>query len=308
MIINTGMRTDIPAFYSEWFCNRLKEGYVLVRNPYNPLAVSKYLLNPEVVDVIAFCTKNPGPMLPHMDLLNDYGQYWFVTITPYGTDIEPNVPPKERVIEDFKQLSAIVGVDSVGWRYDPIIINEEYSVERHIAGFARMAAALEGYTKTCVISFVDLYEKVKVNYPEVRPVSKSDRLTIGKAFIEIASSHGMIIKPCGEGDELSAYGADCRGCMTIETYEKAAGCRLDIPKKKNARAECACYISGDIGQYDTCGHLCRYCYANNNSENVKRNMRLHDPHSPLLVGQLLDTDVVHEVKMNSWADRQLSLF
>ena len=121
MIIQTGMRTDIPAFYSKWFLNRIKEGYVLVRNPYNERQVTRYCLAPDVVDLIAFCTKNPAPMLPYMNVLKPYGQYWFVTITPYGRDIEPNVPDKEKVMDDFKKLSDIVGVDSMGWRYDPMI-------------------------------------------------------------------------------------------------------------------------------------------------------------------------------------------
>ena len=121
MIIQTGMRTDIPAFYSKWFLNRIKEGYVLVRNPYNERQVTRYCLAPDVVDLIAFCTKNPTPMLPYMNVLKPYGQYWFVTITPYGRDIEPNVPDKEKVMDDFKKLSDIVGVDSMGWRYDPMI-------------------------------------------------------------------------------------------------------------------------------------------------------------------------------------------
>lgn len=113
MIIQTGMRTDIPAFYSEWFVNRIKEGYVLVRNPYNESQVTRYSLSPDFVDLIAFCTKNPAPMLSRMDVLKDYGQYWFVTITPYGRDIEPNVPDKPVVMENFKRLSDIVGVDSI---------------------------------------------------------------------------------------------------------------------------------------------------------------------------------------------------
>ena len=121
MIIQTGMRTDIPAFYSKWFLNRIKEGYVLVRNPYNESQVTRYRLAPDVVDLIAFCTKNPTPMRPYMNVLKPYGQYWFVTITPYGRDIESNVPDKEKVMDDFKKLSDIVGVDSMGWRYDPMI-------------------------------------------------------------------------------------------------------------------------------------------------------------------------------------------
>ena len=120
MIIQTGMRTDIPAFYSEWLMNRIQEGFVLVRNPYNPAQVTKYSLSPEVVDLIAFCTKNPATMLPFMERLTPYGQYWFVTITSYGQDIEPNVLDTRTVMDNFKILSDIVGVDSIGWRYESI--------------------------------------------------------------------------------------------------------------------------------------------------------------------------------------------
>ena len=140
MILQTGFRTDIPAFYSAWFVNRLKAGFVLVRNPYNPQAVARYEINPDVVDLIGFCTKNPGPMLPHMDLLRPYGQYWFVTITPYGPEIEPHVPPVEAVLRDFITLSEMVGVNSIGWRYDPIFLSDVYTVERHLAACEHMAA------------------------------------------------------------------------------------------------------------------------------------------------------------------------
>lgn len=129
MILQTGMRTDIPAFYAEWFIYRIKEGYVMVRNPYKPSLVTKYIINPDVVDLIAFCTKNPAPMLEHMDVLKPFGQYWFVTITPYGKEIEPNVPDKRKVIQDLKRLSEAVGIDSIGWRYDPIFITEKYSID-----------------------------------------------------------------------------------------------------------------------------------------------------------------------------------
>ena len=110
MIINTGMRTDIPAFYTPWFLNRLREGFVLVRNPYRPEQVTRYRLSPEVVDLIGFCTKNPVPMLDYMESLEPYGQYWFVTITPYGRDVEPGVPPVDQVLESFRKLSRMVGV------------------------------------------------------------------------------------------------------------------------------------------------------------------------------------------------------
>ena len=124
MIINTGQRTDIPAFYAEWFSNRIQEGFVCVRNPYNLHQVSKYRLDPSVVDVIGFCTKNPAPMFPYMHILKNFGQYWFVTLTPYGRDIEPNVPDNHRLIEDVKVLSETVGTDSVGWRDDQSVLSD----------------------------------------------------------------------------------------------------------------------------------------------------------------------------------------
>ena len=110
------MRTDIPAFYSEWFMNRMRAGYVLVRNPYRLDWITRYELNSDVVDCISFCTKNPGPMLKHLDELKRFHQYWFVTITPYGKDVELNVPPKEKVMQDFITLSKTVGVKCIGWR------------------------------------------------------------------------------------------------------------------------------------------------------------------------------------------------
>lgn len=308
MIINTGMRTDIPAFYSEWFINRIRAGYVLVRNPYRQDWITCYELNPDVVDCIAFCTKNPAPMLKYMEEVKPFNQYWFVTITPYGKDVEPNVPPKEKVINDFISLSEIVGINCISWRYDPIFIDSTYTVERHISDFEEMCKKLSGYTRVCVISFIDLYEKVIRNFPQVGTVSQNERITIGKAFAEIGQRYDITIKACAEGNNLAPYGVDCNGCMTQETFEAAIGCSLDIPKKKSQRAECSCVLGTDIGTYDTCAHLCRYCYANTSRDNVIRNMRLHDPNSPFLIGNLRDGEVVHHAEQVSWISNQLSFF
>ena len=308
MIINTGMRTDIPAFYSEWFINRMRAGFVLVRNPYRSELITRYELNPELVDCIAFCTKNPAPMLKYLEELKAYHQYWFVTITPYGKEIEPNVPPKDKVMRDLIALSKAVGINSVGWRYDPIFIDNTYTIERHFADFEQMCKTLSGYTKVCVISFIDMYEKVKRNFPQAREVLQNERIEIGKKFAEIGGRYVIKIKAGAGGAELSAYGVDCAGCMTRETFENAVGSRMNIPKRKSQRAQCNCVLGVDIGAYDTCGHFCRYCYANYNHENVRRNMRLHDPNSPLLVGQLNEGKVVHEAKQESWLDSQLTIF
>ena len=300
MIVNTGQRTDIPAFYAEWFANRLKAGFVLVRSPYDPTAVTRYRLSPDVVDLIGFCTKNPAPMLPHMDLLRPYHQFWYVTITPYGREIEPNAPRKQDVLESFRRLSGIVGADCVGWRYDPVFVSERYPVGRHVKAFAYIAEALAGYTRTAVVSFLDLYEKTKRNFPEGRPVSAADRAALGKAFTETAERFGMTLRPCAEGNELAEYGADCSGCMTVAMYERAIGKCLKVPGFSPARRQCACYLGGDVGAYDTCPHFCRYCYANGSREAVMRNVRRHDPSSPLLIGNLMPGDTVREAKQESW--------
>jgi len=307
MIINTGQRTDIPAFYSEWFANRLKAGFVCVRNPYNPNQVSRYRLDPAVVDVLGFCTKNPAPMFKYMDLLKDYGQYWFVTITPYGRDIEPNVPDKHKLLDDFKKLSEMLGPYRVAWRYDPVFISDRYTEEYHLSAFRQISSALKDYTNTVVISFLDLYPKVKRNFPEAKEVTKDQRIFLGKNMIEMATSCGMQLKTCAEGDELAKYGADCSGCMKISDYERAIGKKLDAPKVKGARAECACYLSCDIGAYNTCRHLCRYCYANAETKTVLAQSSLHNPNSPFLIGDYKDDDKIHDVPQKSWVDEQMTI-
>lgn len=307
MILQTGNRTDIPAFYSEWFAHRLREGFVLVRNPFNPLSVTRYRLNPEVVDLIVFCSKNPRPMLRYMDLLAPFRQYWFMTITPYEPDIEPNVPPAAEVMQTFRAFSDIVGPTNMCWRYDPILIDETWTAERHIEAFSSMCKTLEGSTHTVVISFIDLYEKVKVNYPEVKTVPFSVQLSLTETLVGIAGEYGMIVKPCGESPQLASVGADCSGCMTQRVFEEAIGQNLNLPPNPNNRKECACYITNDIGAYNTCGHFCRYCYANADRDAVRESMRQHDPRSPLLIGHLTPADIIHDAKQKSWIDPQLRL-
>ncbi len=307
MILQTGMRTDIPAFYSEWFMNRIKESYVLVRNPYHQELVTSYEINPDVVDLIAFCTKNPYPMLKHMEKLKGYGQYWFVTITPYGKDLEPNVPDKKFVIKCFQQLSKIVGINSMGWRYDPIIVNGKYSVEYHISVFEKTASQLTGCTETCIISFVDLYEKVKRNAPEIRSVTKNEQITIAKAFAKIGRKYGITVKGCHESSSIADYGIDMSGCLNQKVYEKALDISLKMPKRKSQR-ECNCFFGTDIGAYNSCGHFCRYCYANADVSSVKRNMARHDPMSPFLIGGQMPGDIIRQAEQYSYIDVQISLF
>ena len=280
MIINTGMRTDIPAFYSKWLLNRIEAGFVYVRNPYYKSQVTKYSLNPDVVDCLAFCTKNPHPLIEHLDKLDKYNQFWFVTITPYGKDIEPNVPDKKQVIEDFKKLSNHIGADSVALRYDPIFINEKFDVKMHIKCFERLLSRLKGYTHDCTISFLDLYEKVKRNAPDLRPPTEKEQKELAEAFAKIGKDNDIIIHGCCENEYLKNFGIDITGCMSQEIVEKAISNKLNVPKQNSKRQGCKCVLGNDIGEYNTCSHLCKYCYANANSGLVRENMKKHIPTSP----------------------------
>jgi DNA repair photolyase len=301
MIINTGSRTDIPAFFHKWFLNRIDEGFVCTRNPYND-DIYRYPLDSKIIDCLCFCTKNPKPLLKNVDKLDDFNQFWFVTITPYGRDIEVNVPSFRHVIKSFKQLSEYLGVNRVSWRYDPIFITEKYSLDFHIDRFEEMASQLSDYTADCTISFIDLYAKVLRNFPQAREVTSEERLGIGEEFSKIAGKYDIRMKTCVEGTLLDRFGFDSSGCMTQNVIEKAIGNNLKIPKGKYRIRECDCIFGRDIGAYNTCLHGCRYCYANFSTKLVKRNFRLHNPDSPLLIGDVKEGDVVKEVNEPSYIE------
>jgi len=306
MIINTGSRTDIPAFFSKWLLNRVNEGFVCTKNPYNN-DIYKYPLDSKIIDCLCFCTKNPKPLIKNLDKLNDFNQFWFVTITPYGRDIEVNVPNFKKVIKSFKELSAHLGINKVSWRYDPIFITEKYSLDYHIDKFEELACEIGEFTDDCTISFIDLYQKVLRNFSDAREVTTDERLVIGENFSRIAKQYGIKMKTCVEGTLLDKFGFDSSGCMTKQVIEKAIGKNLKIPKGKYQIRDCECIFGRDIGAYNTCMHGCKYCYANYSLKLVKRNQKLHNPDSPILIGNVKDSDVVKEVSEPSYIDAQTRL-
>ncbi|MDE5824933.1 MAG: DUF1848 domain-containing protein, partial [Lachnospiraceae bacterium] len=300
------------AYYSEWFYNRIREGCVQVRNPYYPMQVTRYQLNPEVVDIMVFCTKNPQPMLNDItslrSLLSTFDTFWFVTITPYETDIEPFVPPKEQVVNSFQKISDLAGKQRISWRYDPIFITEKYSVAYHIKQFDTMAKILSKYTSQCVVSFIDLYEKTKKNFRGIRSVTHEEQEQLMEAFSETAKECGLQIHLCCEDTKLIRENVDADGCMSKAVLEKALDCKLEVPQRKMARAECSCLLGADIGAYNTCGHGCIYCYANYDRATVISNMKKHAPLSPFLVGKQREDDIVKDAVQKSWKNGQLDLF
>ena len=156
MILNTGGRTDTVQYYSEWLLNRFREGYVLSRNPLFPEIVNRIELNPETLDVVVFCSKDYSPILPRLHEISDrFNCYYHYTITAYGTDIEPRVPSIEDSIRTLKALAAQMGPEKIAWRYDPVLLTEKYTIERHLETFDRMARELTPYVDRCIFSFVE---------------------------------------------------------------------------------------------------------------------------------------------------------
>ena len=290
MILNVSGRTDIVAFYSEWFLNRLKEGYVDVRNPFNPNLVSR--IDFDDVDLILFCTKNP---IPIVDKLGDIKiPYIFhVTITPYKDDIEPNLPSKSNIIEAVKKISTRVGIDNIYVRYDPIFISEKYNIEYHIKAFTKLCSLLKGYVKTIIVSFIDNYKNVRKNLPylKYRSFTEEDYKLIGENFSKIAKDNNMVIQTCFEERNLTEYGFIKGECMSKKLAFKLTG---KTYKKWQARKgnACNCVELVDIGVYNSCNHLCKYCYANYDESKVKENINNHDINSSLLIGHINSDDII----------------
>ena len=294
------MRTDIPAFYSRWFYNRIRDGWFLVRNPYNDQSVTKHSLDSSVVDLLMFCSKNPEPFLSGLDLLRNYRQSWTVTITSYGRDLEPNVPPKQEVINSVQYLAAAIGQDNIAWRYDPILITEKYSVEYHIHAFGKMAAMLKNSVSSVIISFVSIYPKLRTLAPFICEVTLEEKHNIIGRFSEIAKQCGIPLKLCAEPHIYDPQMVDQSGCETLAGLENKIGCSIRLPHTKPKRPHCNCYLGIDMGSYNSCPHLCRYCYANNQTHEVTAAFNGHDPLSPILIGNIDERDAIASAKDKSY--------
>lgn len=290
MILNVSGRCDIVAFYSEWFMNRYKEGFVEVRNPFNPKLVSR--INFDDVDLILFCTKNPIPMLDKIRMI-DKPILFHVTLTPYKNDIEPNVISKTLIVEAIKKLSDLIGIENITVRYDPVFINDKYTLEYHVKAFDRVCSLLDGYVERILISFIDDYKNVRNNHDVLRyhSFSENDYETIGREFSNSANKHGMRVFTCFEDRNLCEYGFSKDECLSHELAFKLTG---KTYKNWTARKEkkCNCVQMVDIGVYNSCSHFCKYCYANYDEKMVKKNMALHNPKSSILVGEISEFDEI----------------
>lgn len=311
MIISASRRTDIPNYYSDWFFNRIKEQYVLVRNPINMHWVSKISLLPEIVDCIVFWTKNPAPMLKRLNEIEDYHYYFQFTLNPYGHDVEVNLPSKnDGIIPAFQKLSDQIGPERVIWRYDPILLNEKYSIAYHFEYFNKIAFRLRAYTEKCIISYIDLYKNSakRLRGLGLYDMTAEKMMHLACGLSKIAKENNLKMETCCENVELEQYGIHHARCIDAKLIERIAGYKIDVAKDKNQRLECGCVSSIDIGMYNTCLNECRYCYANLSKNKISENFGAHNKNKPLLCGELTEKDVVHERETNSLKRLQLDMF
>lgn len=309
MIINTGGRTDTVQYYTKWLIKRFEEGYVFSRNPLFPNKVTSYELSPEKVDCVIFCSKNYEPILKEINKITEkYNTYFHYTITAYEKDIEPGVPSIEKSIETLKKLSNIVGKERLAWRYDPILLTKKYTVQQHIETFEMMAKEIAPYIDRCIFSFVEMYKKLEKNMPEIIPLTDEDKNILAKSLGEISAKYGMHIQTCGTNKEFSKYGINISGCITTDIIGNANKTEFKDLKHKGMREGCHCIESRDIGAYDTCMNGCKYCYANTNPKKAFENYKYHNPNSPLLLGEIKETDTVQKGVQKTFLSKQCQIF
>lgn len=296
MIISASRRTDIPAFYAEWFMNRIRAGYCTVPNPYNRKQVSRISLLSEDVDVIVFWTRHPAPLLEHLEELDRRGfrYYFHYTVLDNPRALDRRTPPLAMSIEIFRALSHAIGPDRVIWRYDPLVFSNKTPVDFYLDGYEKIASALKGYTFRSVISILDIYRSIArrlealkeegLQVVEHTEIPSEDFCALMTGLAEIAMVNDMEITSCAEPLGLERYGIMPGKCIDDIYIRDVFGIEVTDKKDPYQREACGCVVSKDIGMYQTCLFGCQYCYATRSFERARQNYRAHDPQSPSLIG------------------------
>ena len=282
MIVSVSRRTDVPGFYWDWFLHRLRAGYAMTRNPMNANQIKRVELNECDVDGFVFWTKNPLSMLEKgLDQIEPYPYYIQLTITGYGPDVEPFLPPKSQLIQAVKQLSARIGPKRILWRYDPILFSPVHTMDWHEHKFAEMSRALSAHVDGCTISFLDEYKKIARALAEMhaRRPDEAERIELARRCLSIAKGENLALSGCVDEGLGLAPGP----CVDHVRLSLIAGYEIAAQRDRSQRGGCACAKSVDIGAYHCCPHGCRYCYANISMEAVARNAGRHTPHGAFLI-------------------------
>jgi len=263
VIISASRREDIPARRMEWFLERLKEGHADVVNPMNPRQVSRVSLRPADVDGVVFWTKDMRPLLSALPRLSGLPFYVQATLTPYGPDIEPGAPNKTQYPDALLRLADAQGPEAVVWRYDPILLDPNWTADAHLDAFARLSERLSGAVNLCVISFLDVYAGVAkaLAARSIRPPEADEARRLAAGFSAIAREHGQALATCAEAADLSEHGIAHAKCVDASRIGRVAGHPVRAARAKGQRAACGCDESRDIGEYGQCGMACVYCYG-----------------------------------------------
>lgn len=307
MILSIDFRTDIPAFYNEWIVNRFKEGFLYFRNPAYPSTIHKVILDKKHIEGIIWCSKDYLPILHDLkDITDKFPSIFHYTITGYDKDIEPNVPNLEQSIYTFKELSMRYGKDMVIWRFDPIFYCEDFEICGTIQRFENICKQLHSYTDRVVVNFISPYEKVKRHMPNLKLMSKYEKESCIINLLEICKQYNLKLQTCGNGLQFKdVEGIEVTGCLDEHALNI-----MGIYTNKQTKATqwgCLCYQNTSIGEYNTCLHKCKYCYASADFDECDKNYEMHDPNSPLLIGWPRGDEKIIEMQPKKLNTNQLKL-
>lgn len=304
-VISASRSTDIPAFYSRWFMNRFEKGYITWINPFNR---KEQYVSFEETKIIVFWSKNPKPIIPHLKEFNKRGiKYYFqYTLNDYEKeDLEPNVPKLETRIETFKTLSKLIGKEKIIWRFDPLILSNSITLDNLIDKIKKIGDQIYQFTEKLVFSFADIesYKKVQTNLSKTtaiyREFSQNEIDIFSEKIIELNNNWNLSLATCAETVDLEKFNIQHNRCIDDELIYKIGKDDTKILdwlglssqtfslfegnysnnyklKDKGQRKACGCIVSKDIGMYNTCNHLCTYCYANHSENIVKQNLKKHN--------------------------------
>ena len=302
VIVSASRATDIPAFYADWFFDRLEKGYSVWTNPFNG---AKSYVSYARTRLVVFWSKNPRPLLPHLEKLREKGIrcYLHYTLNDYETEgLERGIPPLDERIDTFLRFSELLGKELVIWRFDPLIRTDRIGVEELLRKAERIGDRLRGHTRKLVFSFADIrtYRSVQGNLRRNdirwREFDERQMLDTAAGLAELNKKWGYTLATCGERIDLSQFGVRRNKCIDVELIVRQfaddpllmdfLGVERDglfgpetvvrkNAKDKGQRPFCGCIASKDIGEYDTCPHQCAYCYANRSDGKAAENYRLH---------------------------------
>ncbi len=291
MIISASRRTDIPAFYTDWFIERVRVGYCEVPNPYNPSNVSHVSLKPECVDLIVFWTRNPSPLFPHFKELDaqGYRYYFLYTVMDNPRVLDPLSPSVGKAIKTLRALADLIGPEKIIWRYDPIVFTRETPPDFHMKNYEKIGKELRGYTRRSIISVVNLYKKtarrLKAASVEMIPCEREQHNKMMTFMAQAAGSFEMDIFSCAQESDLAAYGIEHGKCIDDRYIWKTFGLKVTGRKDPSQRKTCCCVASKDVGVYDSCLFGCVYCYATASHGKACQNHHKHDPKSAAILAR-----------------------